>query len=557
MTDFAPIKKTYSDTHVLHDAPFVGYRDGVVSAEECDYLIALATGKTQRAKVSLDDDSDITPGRSGSNCWLRYAEDDTVRKIGERIAGMVGIPLENAEAMQVIHYGVDQEYRSHYDAYDLTTVRGQRCCRMGGQRLVTALVYLNDIASGGATRFANLNTEVQAKKGRMALFNNVGEDYNHPHPDSLHAGTPVLAGEKWAFNIWFHARPMKERQDFQQYPGLEKPPIPAASSTPATATATATAKTPAPITHKINRASKLFQQALAQLDPILVRKTAPLCFTYWDTYGNSVLDLSDLADGTRVLRVVERSIVNRLSNKATLAQSLIQHNLESIAPKTYFTIEDALQHQGDPVPIWFVKNRFGTGGKGMSCVSQQDLASTELPANHIIQAGVTDLALFDGRKFTARAYCLIWNHTIYLYQNGFLVVHGREYDANSTDYAVQIDHAGYHSEEGPVQMHQLINYSEYERYWPGIKQLMQSMGALLEPTRLAADSTHYILLGIDVLLREDGSAQLLEINSFPNFIHSHEIIQQVNIPFFSAALRTMLGDESIVLEKIDTIKNGA
>ena len=26
------------------------------------------------------------------------------------------------------------------------------------------------------------------------------------HPDSLHAGKPVLAGEKWAANLWFRER---------------------------------------------------------------------------------------------------------------------------------------------------------------------------------------------------------------------------------------------------------------------------------------------------------------------------------------------------------------
>lgn len=544
MIDFAPIKKAYPGTQELNASPFVGFRDGVLTPDECAYIISLANGKTQRAKVSLDEDSDIIDGRSGSNCWIRYSEDETVRRIGERIANIVGIPLENAEAMQVIHYGVDQEYRGHYDAYDLTNARGQRCCNFGGQRLVTALVYLNTVASGGGTRFDKLNTEVQAKQGRMALFNNVGDDYNHPHPDSLHAGTPVITGEKWAFNIWFHARPMSEKQDFQQYPGMNKAPAPAAAKSPQAV------QDPSLIANKINRATKLFQQAIAQLDPILIRKAEPICFTYWDTYGNALLDLSDVSEDTRVLRVVDRTIVNALANKATLAQSIIDHQLESIAPKTYFSIEDAIKHQGDPVPLWFVKNRFGTGGKGMSCVSNHDLANTKLPAHHIVQAGVTGLALFEGRKFTTRAYCLIWNQTIYLYQNGFLVVHGAKYDPNSTDYAVQIDHAGYHSDDGPVQMQQLINYSEYECYFPSIKQLIQDLKPVLEPTRLATDASRYILLGIDLLLREDGSARLLEINSFPNFIHSHEIISQVNIPFFSAALRTMLGDETVVLEPI-------
>jgi tetratricopeptide (TPR) repeat protein len=32
---------------------------------------------------------------------------------------------------------------------------------------------------------------------------------NTRHPDTLHAGLPVLEGSKWAFNLWFHERPFR------------------------------------------------------------------------------------------------------------------------------------------------------------------------------------------------------------------------------------------------------------------------------------------------------------------------------------------------------------
>jgi hypothetical protein len=217
MPTFTKTKNHYDGATELSSDPVVAYYDDLVSPIECDYIINLAKDKIQRAKVSLDKESAIIPGRSGSNCWLRYAEDAIVKSIGARIAALVGIPLENAEALQVIHYDFSQEYRGHYDAYDLSTERGQRCCKFGGQRLVTALIYLNDVPKGGATTFAKLNTEVAAKKGRVALFHNTSDDQSKPHPKSFHAGSPVISGEKWACNIWFHARPIKEKQDFSSY----------------------------------------------------------------------------------------------------------------------------------------------------------------------------------------------------------------------------------------------------------------------------------------------------------------------------------------------------
>ena len=536
MLSFAPIQKNYPNTQMLNAIPFVGFQDDVLSAEECEYIIELALGKTQRAKVSLDKESEIIPGRSGSNCWISYASDEKVKRIGERIAQIVGIPLENAEAMQVIHYGPEQEYRSHYDAYNLANERGQRCCRYGGQRLVTALVYLNDVEQGGGTRFDKLNTAIEAKRGRMALFNNVDEDYNRPHPNSLHAGDAVIKGEKWAFNIWFHARPMKEKQDFEQYTSLRKstPPISESPLMPIIA----------------NRARDIFKQAINQLDPVLIKQAHPACFTYWDTYGHSAPDLSDIDDKTAVFKLIERRITNPLANKGQLAQLLQTHQLEHLAPKTFFNVEQAIAYDAPDSSLWFIKHIFGTGGKDMRCLRKKDLKTIALEKDQIIQEGVTQLSLLNGRKFTVRIYCFIWNQKIYLYKNGFLVVHGADFDPNSTDYKVQIDHTGYHKSDGQVKLVPLINYADYNRYYPLIKELVSNLQPILESTRHASSPLDYTMLGMDVLLREDDSVRLLEINTVPNFIHSREIIERVNIPFFKAAISAMLGDSSIVFEQI-------
>lgn len=199
---------------ILNHHPLVMTLDNILSAEEALGLIELARKKLDRARVSFDDSYGVTDGRSGQNCWLRYADYPLAKRIGYRIAKLAGIPLENAESLQVLHYGTEQEYRAHYDAYDLSTARGQRCCRYGGQRLVTALVYLNTVEEGGGTAFPRLGLEVSPATGRMVLFQNTDEDVSKPHQASLHAGMPVTQGEKWAFNIWFHVRPMKEKQVF-------------------------------------------------------------------------------------------------------------------------------------------------------------------------------------------------------------------------------------------------------------------------------------------------------------------------------------------------------
>jgi prolyl 4-hydroxylase len=40
----------------------------------------------------------------------------------------------------------------------------------GGQRMVTCLLYLNDVEKGGGTSFPRLDMEVRAKKGQEAAI---------------------------------------------------------------------------------------------------------------------------------------------------------------------------------------------------------------------------------------------------------------------------------------------------------------------------------------------------------------------------------------------------
>ena len=188
--------------------PLIQVIDNFVSAENCNYLIKKGKPKLGRALVSSAMGGTESPGRTGSNCWLSIQQDSLVKEISLSISNCVQIPLENAEGMQLIHYASGQEYRPHYDAYDLNSDRGIRCTKNGGQRLVTALIYLNNVQKGGGTIFPKLDIIVEAKAGRVLLFANTLLNKSMPHSLSLHGGLPVEEGEKWAVNLWFRQFPV-------------------------------------------------------------------------------------------------------------------------------------------------------------------------------------------------------------------------------------------------------------------------------------------------------------------------------------------------------------
>lgn len=116
------------------------------------------------------------------------------------------MPIRNAEQYQVVYYKAGAEYKPHYDSFDYDAEEGKKNWEPGGQRMLTALAYLNDVDEGGGTGFPNLGVEIEAKKGDVLVFHNTPPDSNKIHPKSLHAGLPVIAGEKWAINLWFRER---------------------------------------------------------------------------------------------------------------------------------------------------------------------------------------------------------------------------------------------------------------------------------------------------------------------------------------------------------------
>jgi len=215
----ALVRESYDFGKQLSGDPLVVVEDAVLSDAECQHIIDLARDRLQTATVSADKKGVRSAGRTGSNCWINHLQSPIVCEVIMRVSNMVGIPMDHAESLQVIHYAESQEYRPHFDAYDVSTARGERCTAKNGQRLVTALLYLNRVEHGGGTGFPKLGIEVPSARGRMTVFHNTGVGTTNVHPLSLHGGLPVLKGEKWACNLWFRERPKKVDKASLRLPG--------------------------------------------------------------------------------------------------------------------------------------------------------------------------------------------------------------------------------------------------------------------------------------------------------------------------------------------------
>jgi len=200
------LKEGYDQGVQLADDPIVWVVDNFVSPDECLHIIDLAEHRMNEALVSRLGTNSTSEKRTGQVAWVKHAESAVVRGMVKRVGEFVGVPPTHSENLQVIHYAETQEYQSHFDAWDITTAKGREKTSRGGNRALTALIYLNEVDAGGGTGFPKLGIEVEAQPGRMVLFHNLYEGRSERHRSSLHGGLPVVAGEKWACNLWFRER---------------------------------------------------------------------------------------------------------------------------------------------------------------------------------------------------------------------------------------------------------------------------------------------------------------------------------------------------------------
>ena len=186
--------------------PRIARHAAMFSHAEADHLIDCARDRLSEAAVSLDGGVGKSSGRVAQNAWIPHDYDAIVRGLCEHLAAVAGHPLAHAESLQVVHYASGGEYRPHFDAYDMGTPRGREYTRRGGQRLCTAILYLNDVDAGGETRFPRLDIAIQPRCGDALIFDSCRAGSVEVHPKALHASAPRDAGEKWIANLWFRQR---------------------------------------------------------------------------------------------------------------------------------------------------------------------------------------------------------------------------------------------------------------------------------------------------------------------------------------------------------------
>jgi prolyl 4-hydroxylase len=122
---------------------------------------------------------------------------------------------------QVLHYGLKEKYGAHMDTFFDARHTG---AENGGQRIATALTFLNEPLEGGETVFPNVPATNEGpqwsacardslahkpRTGDMILFWSLKPD-GTVDMGATHSACPVIRGEKWSAPLWIRQGPFQQ-----------------------------------------------------------------------------------------------------------------------------------------------------------------------------------------------------------------------------------------------------------------------------------------------------------------------------------------------------------
>lgn len=196
---------------VLSLRPYVVLYHNFISVAEAEDIKKLAQPGLKRSVVAAGEKQETADYRISKSAWLKDSQSSIIGRLDQRISVLTGLNVKHpyGEFLQVVNYGIGGHYEPHFD--HATSPSSPVFKLKTGNRVATFMIYLSSVEAGGSTAFIYGNFSVPVVEKAAIFWWNLHRN-GHGDEDTLHAGCPVLIGDKWVANKWIH----EYGQEFQR-----------------------------------------------------------------------------------------------------------------------------------------------------------------------------------------------------------------------------------------------------------------------------------------------------------------------------------------------------
>lgn len=133
-----------------------------------------------------------------------------VKQVIKILSEVTGYPVENFNEPVATMYKPGSSFVSHYDFFMVNDEAAEKniknLLRRGGNRLATAVLYLNNDYSGGETYFNHLYKSIYPNVGQVAFWR---YDYDDPESNikTAHSGKEIIHGTKYILTFFVKEHP--------------------------------------------------------------------------------------------------------------------------------------------------------------------------------------------------------------------------------------------------------------------------------------------------------------------------------------------------------------
>lgn len=209
------INTNYPGLICIHKKPYIFLVDNFLTHNECDNIINNMKDKNMaNAQVAGSNPNLIYRKCLSMSVYKHIPEFYLFENVREKVTSLTNVNENQLEVINITRYlGNENYFKSHDDAYEYGYgfEKGYTNDKKNN-RIITVIIYLNDVNTGGETRFTDINLDVKPKKGSALIFFPGYLPTSKKNPgcrtdNTTHEALPPNGEEKWILQQWIWPEP--------------------------------------------------------------------------------------------------------------------------------------------------------------------------------------------------------------------------------------------------------------------------------------------------------------------------------------------------------------